>query len=58
MRSMRICELCLVHAGRVVCCKGVRDEETERGLNYEDLRVRAEQDVCVRAIGLQRLLRA
>lgn len=56
MCSMCICELCLVNARRVVCRKGVRDEETEGSLNYKYLGVRSEQDVCVWAIGLQRLL--
>lgn len=39
MRSMCVCKSCLVHAGRVVCCKGVCDQKTECSLNNEDLRV-------------------
>ena len=57
MCSMCICELCLVYAGRVICREGVRNEESQGGLDYEYLGVRSEQDVCIWAIGLQRLLR-
>lgn len=42
MSSMGVCELCLVYAGRVVCCQRVCDQETKCGLYDKDLRVRAE----------------
>lgn len=39
---VRVSELSLVDAGRVVCRERVRDEEAERGLHDEDLGVRAQ----------------
>ena len=49
---MCVRELGLVHAGGVVCRQGVRDEETERGLHYEDLGIGTEKNVCIGPICL------
>lgn len=53
---MCVCELGLVDARGVVCRERVRDQEAERGLYNKNLGVGTEEDVCIWAIRLQRLL--
>lgn len=45
MSSMRIGELSTVDARGMICRERVRDQEAQRGLDDEDLRVGAEENV-------------
>lgn len=52
MAPMSVGKLRLVDAGRVVCCKGVCDQEAESCLHDEDLGIRTKKNVCIWAVRL------
>jgi hypothetical protein len=53
---MCVCKVGRVYAGGVVGREGVGDEKAEGGLYYEYLGVGTEENVCIGAVRLHRLL--